>query len=72
MLTPILQDNIPRKTKLTFYEAVDVWHRRWAGQFIHDIAHAYHINWGRVIEVLNETDHVGSKQEAARRYEQTA
>jgi hypothetical protein len=72
LVKPIVQDNIPRKTKFTFEEAVDVWLRRWAGQFIHEIAAAYVINWGRVIDVLNETIHVGSKEEAARRFGQTA
>jgi hypothetical protein len=72
LLTPIVQDNIPRKTKFTFEEAVDVWLRRWAGQFIHEIAAAYVINWGRVIDELNEKAHDGSKEEAAQRFGQTA
>jgi hypothetical protein len=72
LVKPIVQDNIPRKTEFTFEEAVDVWLRRWAGQFIHEIAAAYVINWGRVIDVLNETTHVGSKEVAARRFGQTA
>ena len=41
---PIVQDNNPRKTKFTFEEAVDVWLRRWSGQFQHEIAAAYVIN----------------------------
>lgn len=72
MATPIVQDNHARKTKFTFDEAVDVWLRRWAGQYQHEIAAAYVINWGRVSDVLNEVTHVGSKEEAARRIERTA
>ena len=68
----IVQDNIPQKTKFTFEEAVDVWLRRRAGQFIHQISAAYFINWGRVIEVLNETEHVGSKQAAEARFNKSA
>lgn len=66
MAKPILQDNIPRKTKFTFEEAVDVWLRRWAGQFQHEIAAAYVINPRAVNQVLKEITHVGSKEEAAR------
>jgi hypothetical protein len=69
---PIVQDNIPRKTKFTFEEAVDVWLRRSAGQFQHEIAAAYVINVRAVNQVLKEGTHVGSKEEAARRFGQTA
>ena len=73
MTKGIVQDNHPpRKTKFTFEEAVDVWLRRWAGQFHHEIAAAYVINWGRVSDVLNEVTHVGSRNEAARRMERMA
>jgi len=72
LASPIIQDNHPRKTKFTFDEAVDVWLRRWSGQFHHEIAAAYVINWGRVSDVLNEVTHVGSKEEAARRIGRTA
>jgi hypothetical protein len=65
MVEKLTQDNTPRKTKFTFEEAVDVWLRRWSGQFHHEIAAAYVINWGRVSDVLNEVTHVGSKQVAA-------
>jgi hypothetical protein len=72
LVKPIVQDNIPRKTKFTFEEAVDVWLRRWSGQFIHEIAAAYIINWGRVSDVLNEATHVGSKQVAEARFNKSA
>ncbi|MCK1518373.1 hypothetical protein IVB22_39055 [Bradyrhizobium sp. 190] len=72
MVKSIVQDNIPRKTKFTFEEAVDVWLRRWAGQFQHEIAAAYVINVRAVNQVLKEATHVGSKEEAARRFGQTA
>lgn len=68
MARPVIQDNIPRKTKFTFDEAVDVWLRRWSGQYIHEIAAAYVINWGRVSDVLSEVTHIGSKQVAASRH----
>ena len=67
LVKPVVQDNIPRKTKFTFEEAVDVWLRRWSGQFIHEIAAAYIINWGRVSDVLSEITHIGSKEVAASR-----
>ncbi|WP_128919736.1 hypothetical protein [Bradyrhizobium nanningense] len=38
MTPPITQDNIPRKTKFTFEEAVDVGLHRWAGQFQREVA----------------------------------
>jgi hypothetical protein len=39
----------------------------WSGQFHHEIAAAYVINWGRVSDVLDEVTHVGSKEVAASR-----
>lgn len=72
MTNPVVQDNTPRKTKFTFEEAVDVWLRRWAGQFQHEIAAAYVINVRAVNQVLKEVTHVGSKEEAARRLDRTA
>lgn len=68
MAKPIVQDNNPRKTKFTYEEAVDVWLRHLAGQFQHEIAATYVINVRAVNHVLKEKTHVGSKQEAARRY----
>jgi hypothetical protein len=72
LVTAIVQDNNLRKTKFTFEEAVDVWLRRWNGQYQHEIAAAYVINVRAVNHVLNEKTHVGSKGEAARRVGQTA
>ncbi|MFB6447601.1 hypothetical protein [Bradyrhizobium tunisiense] len=72
MATPIVQDNQPRKTKFTFEEAVDVWLRRWCGQFQHEIAAAYVINPRAVNQVLKGITHVGSEQEAAKRVGRTA
>jgi hypothetical protein len=68
----IVQDNNPRKTKFTFEEAVDVWLRRWNGQYQHEIAAAYVINVRAVNHVLKEVTHVGSQEEAARRIGRTA
>ncbi|MGY4283748.1 hypothetical protein ACVWXO_002968 [Bradyrhizobium sp. LM2.7] len=72
MASSVIQDNQPRKTKFTFEEAVDVWLRRWNGQFQHEIAAAYVINARAVNHVLNEIAHVGSKEEAAQRIGRTA
>lgn len=72
MAKRIVQDNNPRKTKFTFEEAVDVWLRRWAGQFQHEIAAAYVINVRAVNQVLKEVTHIGSKEEATRRVGRTA
>ncbi|UPK39096.1 hypothetical protein IVB18_18790 [Bradyrhizobium sp. 186] len=72
MASPVIQDNHPRKTKFTFEEAVDVWLRRWSGQFQHEIAAAYVINPRAVNHVLKEITHAGSKEEAAQRAGRTA
>jgi hypothetical protein len=72
LVKPILQDNIPRKTKFTFEEAVDVWLRRWSGQYQHQIAAAYVINVRAVNYVLKEKTHVGSKQVAETRFNKSA
>jgi hypothetical protein len=53
-------------------EAVDVWLRRWTGQFQHEIVAAYVINVRAVNHVLKEVTHIGSKEEAARRVDRTA
>jgi hypothetical protein len=53
-----------RKTQFTFDEAIDVWLRRFSGQYHHEIAAAYVINWGRVSDVLTEQTHIGSKKAA--------
>ena len=72
LVKPIIQDNIPRKTKFTFEEAVDVWLRRWSGQYQHQIAAAYVINVRAVNHVLKEKTHVGSKQVAEARFDKSA
>ena len=72
VVNPIVQDNIPRKTKFTFEEAIDVWLRRWTGQFQHEIAAAYIINVRAVNHVLKEVTHVGSKQVAEARFDKSA
>ena len=72
MVDPIVQDNIPQKTKFTFEEAVDVWLRRFGGQYQHQIAAAYVINVRAVNHVLKEKTHVGSKQLAEVRFNKSA
>lgn len=50
--------------RLTFDDAVDVWHRHWRGEFQNRIAAQYDVNSARVNEVLKEQTHRGSKQAA--------
>lgn len=49
---------------LTFDDAVNVWLRHWSGEFQHNIAASYHVNPGRINEVLKGRKHVGSEQAA--------
>jgi hypothetical protein len=51
--------------RLTFDDAVDIWLRRWDGQFQHKIAADYGVNSARINDVLKERTHIGSKQVAA-------
>jgi hypothetical protein len=54
-------------TQFTFEQAVDVWVRRFNGQFQHEIAAAYVINVRAVNHVLKEKTHIGSRQVAEAR-----
>jgi hypothetical protein len=72
LVKPVVQDNIPRKTKFTFEEAVDVWLRHFSGQYQHQIAAAYVINVRAVNHVLKEKTHIGSKQIAEVRFNKSA
>lgn len=47
--------------RLTFEDAVEIWLRRWNGEFQHRIAASYDVNPGRVSEVLKERAHLGSR-----------
>ena len=51
--------------RLSFEDAVDIWLRRWAGQFQHAIAAIYQVNQGRINEVLKGKLHPGSEQAAS-------
>ena len=51
-------------TTFTFEQAIDVWMRRFNGQFQHEIAAAYVINVRAVNHVLKEKTHIGSRQVA--------
>ena len=59
-----------RKTQFTPEEAIDVWLRRFSGQYHHEIAAAYVINWGRVSDVLTEKTHLGSNEAALKIWKQ--
>jgi predicted XRE-type DNA-binding protein len=52
-------------SRLSFEDAVDIWLRRWAGQFQHAIAAIYEVNQGRINEVLKGKLHPGSEKIAA-------
>ena len=54
--------------KLTFEDAVIIWHRHWDGEFQHRIAAAYDVNPGRVNEVLKGRRHLGSEKQAQSTY----
>ena len=54
--------------KLTYEDAIEIWHRRWTSEFQHRIASSYDVNPGRVSEVLKEHKDPGSKQEAQSSY----
>ncbi|MFK0331106.1 hypothetical protein ACIQUB_08285 [Rhizobium sp. NPDC090275] len=43
--------------QLTLDDAVQVWIRRWAGEYQHEIAASYGVNQGRVNEVLKHKRH---------------
>ena len=58
--------------KITFEDAIDIWHRHWDGEFQHRIAAFYDVNPGRISEILKGHKHVGSKQAAQERYKRRA
>ena len=43
----------PVSRPLTFSDAVDIWRRRAEGEAQHVLAAAYHVNPGRIAEVLS-------------------
>jgi hypothetical protein len=58
-------EQIKTSKRLTFDDAKDIWLRHWSGEFQHDIASHFHVNQGRVKEVLKGRRHAGSEQAAA-------
>ena len=50
--------------RLTFEDAVKVWHRYWRGETQMRIAASYDCNIGRVNEVIKGARHPGSEQVA--------
>jgi hypothetical protein len=60
------------KHKLTFDDAIDIWHRHWDGEFQHRIAAAYDVNQGRINEVLKGHKHAGSREAAQLKYRRSA
>lgn len=54
--------------RLTFADAVIIWHRHWDGEFQNRIAASFDVNPGRVNEVLKGQLHLGSREVALRSY----
>ncbi len=52
--------------RLTFDDAVDIWLRRWRGEYQHDMAASYRVNPARVNDVLKGRIHLGSEAAARR------
>ncbi|MCV6596526.1 MAG: hypothetical protein OIF40_05505 [Mangrovicoccus sp.] len=52
------------RTRLTFDEAVAVWHMHWDENFNSLIAAKFGVNQGRIAEILNEKAHIGSRERA--------
>ncbi len=48
--------------RFSFEDAVQVWLRRWNGEYQHQIAASYGVNQGRVNEILKGKAHLGSEQ----------
>lgn len=57
----------PTSRNLTLNDAIEIWHRRSAGEAQHKIAASYDVNQGRISEVLS-----GKRFPAAKRLAQTA
>ncbi len=47
--------------RLTEKDAVQIWHRYWAGEFQHTIAASFGVNPGRVNEVIKRKRLIGSE-----------
>ncbi len=58
--------------KLSFEDAVNMWIMSWQGEIQSRIAAHFDVNGGRISEVLNEKTHVGSRNEALRRFKRSA
>ena len=58
--------------RLTFDDAVNVWIMSWQGEIQSRIAAHFDCNGGRINEVLKERRHIGSRQEALRRFRKSA
>lgn len=54
--------------RLTFEDAIKVWHLHWDGTFQNRIAASFDTNSARINEVLKGRRHVGSREVALRLY----
>lgn len=50
--------------RLTFADAVEIWKRRFQGEYQHRIAAAFDVNPGRIAEVLTGKKFPGSREAA--------
>jgi len=55
---------MPRRQRLTFDDAIQVWLMHWSGMYQHDIAAHFGENQGRISETLNGYRHPDSEQVA--------
>lgn len=56
----------PTTYRLTFEDALLIWHLYWSGIHQHHIAARFGVNPGRVSEVIKERKHIGSREAALR------
>lgn len=54
--------------KLTYEDAVEIWPKIWAGNYQNRIAAEYDVNPGRVSEIKSEYVHIGSYEDAIKRF----
>jgi len=57
----------PESRHLTLHDAIEIWHRRSAGEAQHKIAAAFDVNQGRISEILS-----GKRFPAAKRLAQNS
>jgi hypothetical protein len=59
-----LNQIVTRRASLSFEEAIAVWLLKWSGETQQIISAKFGTNQGRVADVLNEKEHIGSRSKA--------